>query len=293
MFVQSHQPVPEPGLPVAGDAPQVAASVAAPQRARPNPPASTTAVEKRTRPVRGNKPALVGSTRKRQPSPSDAAGLGFDSSVPSVTSKALTMFGEKYTAATKTKYGDWDAKIGDDQVVQMKGQGVVDMSLSMYTTGRHAYREGSGRRIPVPDVVHLTGPVVQMSGCRFVRLSDEWIHALPFVGMDVHQDGRAQLEGRAEAPLIGVDGAGNLIEYDETDYRKWCGFYIYDRNGELFDFAFARKDKYAQALLDLKEGAAIALKGIVVELRASQLAGRSVTGKYGLICTEIKYEQRK
>jgi hypothetical protein len=340
MFVQSHEAVPEPGLPVAGDAPQEAASNAA---AQPNPPtsktieATATAASPKsadeTAPAHDTLPTqyvdeTYGGTYHRRangrwevvdnasrrvvridkevsrtadfvelltqnPPPNQqfrlfpdriermvngkwqwiANGYWATSSgaVPSVTSKMLEVFGEKY-AATGLPDGSFDSTArATEEPVELPNH-VLQMSMRVQTS-RYTNL-----------VVQRKGRLVQMTGCRFVRISDAWIHTLPFVGREVNDLNYPF----GPSPFVGTD-SGNLVRFDEKDYRKWCGFYVYDRDGALFQFAFAQKDKHAQALLDLKEGTPVALKGIVVQLRASRLAGHSVIGKYGLICTEIKY----
>jgi hypothetical protein len=97
------------------------------------------------------------------------------------------------------------------------------------------------------------GKTVQMSGCRFVDVDSGYANML-------------------------ADG------FHAPEYRDRCGFFVRDSKGDLFQLAFASKDTYGTTLLELKCGAAVALKGKCVEL-----PGHPGFGKYALICTEIKH----
>ncbi len=126
---------------------------------------------------------------------------------------------------------------------------------------------------------------VQMTGCRFVEVSDSWIHALPSVGMQSYVAGNYSADS-SPFPYIGTD-SGHRVAYDTWDYRQWCGLTVKDSDGEIFEFAFAKKDKFGETLLGLKAGKPVALKGEIVALRPSELGGRRVIGQYGFVCTEI------
>jgi len=103
------------------------------------------------------------------------------------------------------------------------------------------------------------GQIVEMSGCRFYKISETWIKCLP--GVFVSQ---------------GPD----QTTYNEHEYRKWCGFSVDDSNGDYFQFGFALKDQFGPNLLKLKRGDVVGLKGKCVELPG-------LAGRYGILCSEI------
>jgi len=81
-----------------------------------------------------------------------------------------------------------------------------------------------------------------------------------------------------------VQMTAKFVEVSDTWVRlklkdnSFVGLYFKDSNGDLFQFAFASKEKYGRTLLQMKKGADMRLTGTV----------RSIGGTYVFLVDEIQ-----
>jgi hypothetical protein len=81
-------------------------------------------------------------------------------------------------------------------------------------------------------------------------------------------------------PGVMVDSNGLVTTYNKKAAEAWVGFMIKDREHELGFKFFAPKEKWADVLLEMKEGQLLNLEGVVTEMKGLQ--------DYGVLVYDIE-----
>lgn len=76
-----------------------------------------------------------------------------------------------------------------------------------------------------------------------------------------------------QIPGVMVSSNGLVTQYDKKAAEAWVGFFIRDRDQQLCQFVFAPKDRWADTLLEMKEGQLMNLAGVVTELETMEQHG--------------------
>jgi len=86
--------------------------------------------------------------------------------------------------------------------------------------------------------------------------------------------------GITSIPGVMVDSNGLVTRYNKKAAEAWVGFRVSDRDGDLGFYLFAPKEKWADVLLEMKEGQLLNLAGVVTELERVQ--------NYGILVYDIE-----
>ena len=268
MLFGSRQAVPEPGLPVAGDAPQEAASNAASQ---PNPPTSKTieATATAASPKSADEAAPADATLPTQYVDETYGGTyhrranGKWEVVDNASGRVVRVDKEVSRTAdfvelfTQNPPPNQQFRLFPNRIERM-----VNGKWQWIANGHWKTSSGTAGGVPRVTAQELElfgekykGQIVQMS-CLFESVGDAFVTRLPG---------------------------------DRAPYSQWCSVSVLS-NFHFFGYIFARKEQFGKRLIAMKRDTPIVLKGEVVALPRESVtpSGFVKDFQYGLICEEIK-----